>query len=368
MLHEEAYEQKPTIRARNKMARVAMEVVEQIPDEVLDVARIHVQYEPKKDELVAMIRETDTEVEYGFWIGERDGKKEYERAYIDAVAIAHHTGVVIKTRTRQPYEVTRWKDRIVGPKNSTFPLSKGWKIGEENVTLGNLKISETTRIMKRKKFKKPAAEAAWLKRFGYRIDIHKIWKARAYMLTPRDKITFWKVRHRTLYTRKHDKDTDGACAACSDLENIEHLVDCRIIRIEFWDRILDSLAHFDFPPPSDVRALILLGMKSPTESADPEAVGLITLAWRALYAEITRAHIEKKSPDMDRAYARTCMLMHTRLTAYGERWSLWARRRIRTSLPNIVPLNIQDGYTFIKIDMLGFDYSVHPKFLREAKS
>ena len=166
MLHEEAYEQKPTIRARNKMARVAMEVVEQIPEEVLDVARIHVQYEPKKDELVAMIRETDTEVEYGFWIGERDGEKEYERAYIDAVAIAHHTGVVIKTRTRQPYEVTRWKDRIVGPKNSTFPLSKGWKIGEENVTLGNLKISETTRIMKRKKFKKPAAEAAWLKRFG----------------------------------------------------------------------------------------------------------------------------------------------------------------------------------------------------------
>ena len=70
---------------------------------------------------------------------------------------------------------------------------------------------------------------------------------------------------------------------------------------------------------------------------------------------------------MDKAYARTCVLMHTRLTAYGERWSLWARRRMRTSLPNIVPLNVQDGYAFIKIDMLGLDYSVHPSFLREAK-
>ena len=99
------------------------------------------------------------------------------------------------------------------------------------------------------------------------------------MLTPRDKLQFWKVRHRTLYTRKHDKDTDGKCAACSKMENIEHLVDCAIKRLEFWDRILELLDFFGFPPAPlvDTRAFLLLGMQSPDKNADPEAIGMLTL-------------------------------------------------------------------------------------------
>ena len=68
---------------------------------------------------------------------------------------------MIKTRTRQPYKVAYWKDRVLGPKSSTFPLSGGWKVGGENVTLGNLKISETARLLKQRKFRSPAAETAW---------------------------------------------------------------------------------------------------------------------------------------------------------------------------------------------------------------
>ena len=261
--HDEAYGAMPEVRRRNKMANVAMSVVDQIPEDVKDVASVHERYDPKRGELVAMIREADLEVQYGYWIRVIDGKNEYEKALIDAVALAHHTGTMIKTQTRQPYKVAYWKDRVVGPKNSTFPLSGGWKVGGEKVTLGNLKISETTRLLKQRKFRFPAAEMAWLRRFGYNINITKIWQARAYMLTPRDKLQFWKVRHRTLYTRKHDKDTDGKCAACSEMENIEHLVDCTIIRLEFWDRILELLDLFSFPPPADTRAFLLLGMQSP---------------------------------------------------------------------------------------------------------
>ena len=240
-------------------------------------------------------------------------------------------------------------------------------MGGEKVTLGNLKISETTRLLKQRKFRFPAAEMAWLRRFGYNINITKIWQARAYMLTPRDKLQFWKVRHRTLYTRKHDKDTDGKCAACSEMENIEHLVDCSIIRLEFWDKILELLDLFGFPPPADTRALLLLGMQSPNKNADPEAIGMLTLAWRALYAETTRAHIDRASPDMGRAYARTCILMHTRLVAYGRKWELWARKRTHTSLPSIIPPHIRDDLRFIKFELSG-EYCVHPKFLKEAKA
>ena len=111
------------------------------------------------------------------------------------------------------------------------------------------------------------------------------------MLTPRDKLQFWKVRHRTLYTRKHDASTDGTCAACSDLENIEHLVDCPVIRMEFWDRILALLEYFEFPAPSDVRALLLLGMSTPRENADEEEIGVLTLAWREHSMRKRREHI-----------------------------------------------------------------------------
>ena len=259
--------------------------------------------------------------------------------------------MITRTRKRQPYEVTYWKDRVAGPTASTFPLSKGWKIGDEVVTLGNIKISETTRILKCRKFRKPAAEDAWLQRFGYPIMVAEMWKARSYMLTPRDRMTFWKVRHRTLYTRKHDKETDGKCAACTEYENIEHLVDCSIIKIEFWDRIMELLEYFEFDPPSDRRALLLLGMTSPVEVAHPEVIG-VHVAWRALYAELTRAHVDKVTPDLDRAYKRMSALTHTRLVAFGQKWKIWVLKRIHTSRPSIVPVPLQDGNSFIKIDML----------------
>ena len=67
-----------------------MSVVNQIPEDVKDVASVHERYDPKRGELVAMIREADLEVQYGYWIRVIDGKNEYEKALIDAVAFAHH--------------------------------------------------------------------------------------------------------------------------------------------------------------------------------------------------------------------------------------------------------------------------------------
>ena len=89
---------------------------------------------------------------------------------------------------------------------------------------------------------------------------------------------------------------------------------------------------------------------------------------RALYAETTRAHIENKPPNLGNAYARACLMMHTRLTAYGKKWETWGRKRVLTSQPNIVPLRIQEGYRFIKIDNIGDGYYVHTKFLTEVKA
>ena len=56
-------------------------------------------------------------------------------------------------------------------------------------------------------------------------------------------------------------------------------MDCAIIRLEFcfWDRVLELLDFFGFPPLADTRAFLLLGMQSPDKNADPEAIGVLTL-------------------------------------------------------------------------------------------
>ena len=79
-----------------------------------------------------------------------------------------------------------------------------------------------------------------------------------------------------------------------------------------------------------------------------------------------RAHIDRASPDMGRAYAHMCTLMHTRLVAYGRKWEVWTRKRSHTSLPSIIPPHIRDDLKFIKFEMSGEHY-VHPKFLTEAR-
>ena len=77
-----------------------------------------------------MIREADLEVQYGYWISMIDGKNEYEKALIDAIAFAHHTGTMIKTRTRQPYKVAYWKDSARAEKQH-FPAVRRMESGRQ---------------------------------------------------------------------------------------------------------------------------------------------------------------------------------------------------------------------------------------------
>ena len=51
--------------------------------------------------------------------------------------------------------------------------------------------------------------------------------------------------------------------------------------------------------------------------------GIIFIAWRCLYAEITAAHIEDAAACLPRALARTLSMTVTRLNSWGEFWKSW---------------------------------------------
>ena len=101
--------------------------------------------------------------------------------------------------------------------------------------------------------------------------------------------------------------------------------------------------------------------------APPEMYGFLALAWRALYAELTKAHIERKRPNLQKASSRAHILTHTRLTAYGHRWETWNRKNLRTSRMSSVPLTIQTKHKFISLTV-NAEYQVHPHFLAKAKA
>ena len=83
-----------------------------------------------------------------------------------------------------------------------------------------------------------------------------------------------------------------------NVDFILHLIDCPIIRSEFWDEILEILRRFGMKQPDNISAFIALGRIDSTTVVDKHLAGIMFLAWRCLlYAEITRARIDQKTLD-----------------------------------------------------------------------
>ena len=123
----------------------------------------------------------------------------------------------------------------------------------------------------------------------------------------RDKLQWTKVWHRTLYTVGKDARADSnLCTMCDEEENILHLAGCRVIREEFWDVILELLSDLGMPTPENTTAFFILGRLDEENTIDAHLAGIVFLAWRCLYAELTRAHVdrEREDPDMDSALRR----------------------------------------------------------------
>jgi len=94
---------------------------------------------------------------------------------------------------------------------------------------------------------------------------------------------------------------------CVHEENIEHLVDCTLIRRGFWTKIEALMRALNMKP--GCRLVWLFGLKpgrNRWEPADPEEAAMINWAWRALYAEVTRAHIDGKTTGHRRSIREIC--------------------------------------------------------------
>ena len=102
-----------------------------------------------------------------------------------------------------------------------------------------------------------------------------------------------------VYGGKSDTTADSnACIACPVTENILHLAECPIIKQEFWNKTLETLERLGMPQPQHESAFLVLGRIDADTVIDKYLAGVMFLACRCLYAEITRARIEKGTPDL----------------------------------------------------------------------
>ena len=78
----------------------------------------------------------------------------------------------------------------------------------------------------------------------------------------------------------------------STLLHVDHmrkdLAECPIIKQEFWEVIIDTLQRMGMKQPQHTSAFITLGRVDKDTVIDKHMVGVMFLACRCLYAELTR--------------------------------------------------------------------------------
>ena len=80
---------------------------------------------------------------------------------------------------------------------------------------------------------------------------NKLWNLKSFYATKRDQFTWLRFMHINLYTVGHRNDLDDtSCRACTAKENQMHLIECPVIRKEFWDEVLKLLRLLGFNNPS----------------------------------------------------------------------------------------------------------------------
>ena len=194
-----------------------------------------------------------------------------------------------------------------------------------------------------KKFKESPAPAAWAKREATELKFQKIWGLKSYYTTPRDKIAWLKAINRNLYVLR-----DEDCTACKQhKERIFHIVKCGTIQRDLWKPLKEFMILNDIEVGDRLDLFFMFGYIRHNRYACPDAWGLILLAWRCIYAEITRSHKEGTACAPDKAFTRTLVMARTRLTAYGRKWRRWVISNRRTSRKSIIPEKPKEVYSSV---------------------
>ena len=286
-------------------------------------------------------------------LGQPDGK--FLKLTKDSVGKTH-TAKKTYNKAHNLVEVAWWspKDadaRVLGPRPTAYPLPEGWLFMGERIRLDRFSVNLRTRLIQHSKMRPPKAETTWPKYVEHDnkpIPFNKIWKLRGFFTTPRDEFTWLRLKHRGLYVSGTNPSGDTSCRACPEKETMYHLATCPVLAYEFWDPLMSYMDDLNLKTPpmgTSTDMFLILGCVRDGDkwvTIDSASAGLLAIAWRCLYAELTSSKIHGHPINLERALLRTFQLTISRLRAYGLRWKRCSAKNLNTSLKWIVPEPYRD--------------------------
>ena len=368
-MHKEYYNRNISHSALTTKINQIKEVIKQIPNQILNIAATqHHGPKGKNGEIVTFLND-EHEEEHGIKQGNR-----YALIWIDALGIPHETGASSNMIGWQKYETAIWTHpkgdrRVIAASDSVFPQMKGWIMNTTNdktrtVELDQLSIKTMTYIFTQRKFKTPIAIEAWQGKVTKTIPFKEVFKLKGKICTPRDKATWLKLHRRALFTTGHMQD-GSTCRACSEKENQKHLAECDVINDEYWSNIIGLLHDLGSEDPEHIVTFLLFGRISDKEVVDQETADVLFIAWRCLYAAITKSRIEQKQIDLAKAYKRCIQILISRVKAHASFWERWVHKAIHATRPHLIPEKHRENLLFQQ-EIMG-EWSISNTLLDEAK-
>jgi hypothetical protein len=320
-------------------AREMYNVAQQVPRAIIDEVASKPLYAPKEGEWVVLLASEDDETATMRYARYERGR--YKLAWLDAFASPHLTGDETDAEEDEVQEVVVWQKKhdvqIAGPVESVFPRPDGWLLDKGKTSL-QLTIKECTRALAMRKFKAPACEKKWDGKFQAKLPWKKVWRQRAFYTAPRDQVTFSKVIHRTIWTRRNE-----GCVICgAAYENTQHLVTCQPVSDHFWEPTIKLLEGLGMAEGLDKEQLLLTGTIGDGKVVSRNLFGILEIAWRCINAERTKAMMEEHQADPAKAYERLLSLLMTRLRADGARWARWIEVGRFQTPSHVIPLKARD--------------------------
>ena len=323
---------------------------------------------PQEGELVALMTpdaqdEGDDHVEYATIEEDEAVGTRFHMHVIDAVGKEHRTGERACILDMDVHKVAWWGDRVQGPVSSTFPMTEGWKVGEEEVKLHEVTVKNTYREFVRRKFKPATAQEGWSSRLGMKIPWGKAWRCSGCYSSPRDRLTMMKLMRRNLFTAQRNPDTDGVCLLCSQQESQLHLVECDRMYGQYWEPLVRLMRQLGFTVPlyrAEINAMLITFRVTDTTVVGREQASIIEMGWRCLYAALVRTRVDGTPLTLKHAVLRCMRMVHSRVTGYGRKWELWMIKQLgrKEYDQKRIPEKYQKR-ALIKQSPLG-DYEVEP--------
>ena len=95
-----------------------------------------------------------------------------------------------------------------------------------------------------------------------------------------------------------------------------HLCECKDMHTQYWDFFFNLSHHLGFDLPEHKPVFLATRCHSCKKMAPEEVIGIFSIAWRCLYAELTKSRLENHIFSAKDAKRRAVCMIHSRLTAY----------------------------------------------------